>query len=156
MVTQEQKMAVLEKIAGRMNEAGVLWCVGASLDLYFHGLTDHFHDIDIMTGTDGISAVIRIMDGLGTRQPASPDGKYKTKYFLEYIVEDVEVDIMAGFAIVADGTEHDCSLTHDQIEKQITVGREEVPLQRLGLWKRYYRLMGRTDKVRLLEAVDEL
>ena len=35
-------------IASKLNAAGIVWDVGASLLLYLHGITDEFHDIDLM------------------------------------------------------------------------------------------------------------
>ena len=44
----QKKMNVLQKIAAEFNKDNLLWAIGASLLLYFKGVAEVFHDIDIM------------------------------------------------------------------------------------------------------------
>ena len=44
----QKKMDVLQKIAAEFNKDNLLWAIGASLLLYFKGVAEVFHDIDIM------------------------------------------------------------------------------------------------------------
>ncbi len=84
-------------------------------------------------------------------QPPNPNEKYKTKTFLEYEVEGVDVDIMAGFAIENEGQIYDCSLRQEQIVEYVNLDKEKIPLQSLELWLTYYELMGRKDKVEMIK-----
>ena len=54
--------------------------------------------------------------------------------------------------IVKDGVEHDCPLLPEQIAEWVTVQGQRIPLQSLDDWRRYYRLMGREEKVRMIDA----
>lgn len=92
---------------------------------------------------------------MGTMGAASPDPQYKTRTFIEFTVDEVEIDVIAGFVIVDNGMEHDCSLKPDQITEFITIGKEHVPLQGLALWRQYYEWMGRTSKVELIDKFAE-
>lgn len=156
MKETEKKLRVLARIAEALNSAGVLWCVGASLLLYFHGLTEAFHDLDIMVAGKDADTAERILNALGACRVPDPSPQYGTKRFLEYRIDGVDVDMIAGFSIIAQGREYDCDLTPGQIEKYAEAGAQTVPLQYLGLWKRYYRLMGRTARVAQLVSVKEL
>lgn len=68
------------------------------------------------------------------------------------MIDGVEVDMMAGFVIVRDGVDYDCSLLPEQVAEYIQLKGETIPLQSLDDWRRYYELMGRTEKVKLIEG----
>ena len=46
MAGSQEKIQLLLRIAHRLNEAHVEWALGASMLLYFKGITSEFHDID--------------------------------------------------------------------------------------------------------------
>ena len=58
MKEEQKKIELLQKIAHRLNEAHVQWALGASMLLYFKGITSAFHDIDLMVAdmTRNVSA----------------------------------------------------------------------------------------------------
>ena len=148
----DKKLQVLSKVAHVLNERKVIWAIGASMLLYFKNKTNYFHDIDIMLVEDDVE---KLKDGLltmGELAPPNPDKQYKTRHFLEFTIEGVEVDVMAGFVIVKDDMEYDCSLTPDQIVEHIQINGEEIPLQSIENWRRYYELMGRTRKVEMIDS----
>ena len=70
---------------------------------------------------------------------------------MEFLIDSIEVDVMAGFAIVHAGTVYDCSLREDQIVEKMLLGTEVIPLQSPRLWCKYYRLMGRPQKADMIE-----
>lgn len=149
-----RKFAVLLKIAHVLNENQVLWAVGGSMLLYFKGKTDVFHDIDLMVGEKDIEKARGLLLSMGELSPEHPDnesGKYKTRHFLEFHIDGVDVDVMAGLVIVRDGKEYDCSLLEEQVAERIPLKGEPIPLQALSDWRRYYELMGRTSKVEMID-----
>ena len=77
--------------------------------------------------------------------------QYRTKTFMEFLINSIGVDVMAGFAIVHEGTVYDCSLREDQIVEKMLLGTEVIPLQSPRLWCKYYRLMGRPQKADMIE-----
>ena len=149
MDEREKKLKVLRRIARALNEEGVLWALGGSLLLYFKGRAYTFHDIDIMAGEGDIETVKRRLCALGELLPQKPNPGYKTRHFLEFVIDGVEVDVMAGFVIVKDGVDYDCSLRPEQVAEHISLDGENIPLQRLSDWRRYYELMGRPEKAAL-------
>lgn len=146
----DEKLKVLSNIAHILNENEIVWAVGGSLLLYFKGKTDVFHDIDLMVCEDNIEELKKLLLPMGVLLPPNPNEQYKTRHFLEFKINDIDVDVMAGFVIVKDGKEYDCSLLPEQIAEYISLNGESIPLQSLGDWRRYYELMGRTSKVEMI------
>lgn len=74
---------------------------------------------------------------------------------MEFLIDSVEVDVMADFAIVKDGKIYDCALRKEQIVEKMPLGEEVISLQSPLLWCKYYRLMGRPEKAEMIEkAID--
>ena len=153
----QEKIQLLLKIAHRLNEAHVEWALGASMLLYFKGITSDFYDIDLMVADCDVECVRTILSEMGERCPSDsiPNPMYRTKTFMEFLIDSVEVDVMAGFAIVKDGTVYDCALRKEQIVEKMLLGEEVVPMQSPLLWCKYYRLMGRTEKAEMIEKAIE-
>ncbi|MGO5051782.1 hypothetical protein ACTQ6A_04590 [Lachnospiraceae bacterium LCP25S3_G4] len=147
-----EKVDVLKTISREFNQAGITWSLGASMLLYFKGITTEFDDIDIMVINEDVEQVKEIMKSLeGELQPPNPNEKYKTKTFLEYVVSGVDVDILAGFVIVNEGHTYDCSLHLNQIVEYLELDGGKIPLQSVDLWYKYYKLMGRDKKVQMIK-----
>ena len=148
-----KKIKLLKEIAQRFNTAYITWALGASMLLYFKGITSTFNDIDLMISNDDAESVRKILSEMGELQPPNPNPKYKTKVFMEFVINSVDVDVMAGFSILNDGKIYDCSLDKDQIVEWFTLGNTKIPLQSPLLWCEYYKLMGRKEKVGMIERV---
>lgn len=148
----EHKLNVLSSIAEKLNSAKLTWAVGASLLLYFKGISDSFNDIDLMVVEADAERAKSLLLDMGQMQPPKPNGNYKTPYFYEFVIDGVEVDVMGGFIIVKDGQNYDCSLTRDMIVEHIVVNGQSIPLQAVSDWRRYYKLMRREAKVAMIDA----
>ncbi|MDO4276969.1 MAG: hypothetical protein Q4D16_25190 [Eubacteriales bacterium] len=148
----QKKISVLQRVASEFNKEKLLWAVGASLLLYFKGMVKSFNDIDIMVDEKDVEKCKNILLNMGSIGDSNSNPQYKTRVFMEFTVDEVEIDVMAGFVIVEDNIEHDCSLKSDQIVEYITIGGESVPLQGLSLWRQYYEWMGRKTKVELIDS----
>ena len=151
MKTVDEKLLVLSSIAQKLNTAGVTWAVGASALLYFHQIAGEFHDLDIMVDEKDALQAKEILLTLGTLHPSVQDGRYPTKYFFEFTVDGVEVDLIGGYAIRKDGVVYDCNLDASQIAGSTEVNGQTIPLQSVQLWRRYYELMERPAKVALID-----
>ena len=147
----EQKLEVLSKIAEQLNKENITWAIGASLLLYIKGKANYFNDIDIMVVEEDAQKLKSILSQMGDIQPSNTYGQYKTRCFLEYVIDSVDVDVMAGFVIVNNGKDYDCSLRKEDIKEFVTINGQKIPLQSLEEWKRYYELMGRTEKVKMID-----
>ena len=150
MENTAHKLDVLTLVAERFHRERITWAVGASLLLYLKGKTDTFHDIDILVLESDVEKVRAILAKLGVIEPPNPDARYRTGHFIECRIQDVELDVMAGFVIVRDGVEYDCSLKEEEITDSILVRDQLIPLHSLALWKRYYELMGRREKAAMI------
>ena len=70
---------------------------------------------------------------------------------MDFIINSMDVDVMAGFAILNNGKIYDCSLTKEQIVEWFALEDAKIPLQSPLLWRRYYELMGRKEKVDMID-----
>lgn len=145
------KLEVLKNIATKFNNLNITWALGASMLLYFKGIINSFNDIDIMVANDDVHLVNEILINIGELKAPNPNYKFKTKTFLEFIVNGVEIDVMAGFTIVNNNELIDCSLQKNQIVEFYNLDKVLIPLQSLDLWCKYYQLMGRNDKVEMIK-----
>lgn len=134
-----------------LNGSQVLWAVGGSMLLYLKGKTDVFHDIDLMVGEGDIEKVKSLLSSIGKLAPENPDLHYKTRHFLEFNIDGIDIDVMAGFVIISNGKDYDCSLLPEQVTEHTLLNGEMIPLQALSDWRRYYELMGRTSKVEMID-----
>ena len=150
MKTTEEKLTVLAEIAACLNQAHLTWALGASAMLYFHHLAEDFHDLDIMIVNEDAEQAKALLQTLGVLEPPQAGGSYQTKHFHEFIIDEVEVDLIGGFAIVADGIVHDCSLRPEDITGSVQVHGRTVCLQSLQAWQKNYALMGRVQKAELI------
>lgn len=147
-----RKLSVLTTIAKELNTRHIVWAVGASLLLYFKNRVPDFHDIDIMVSEADVEEVKNILLRHGSLQPPNPNARYKTKHFMEFSIEGVDVDVMAGFVIVNNDREYYFPLQAQNIKDYVTIGDTEIPLQSLSEWREYYLLMGRTEKVKIIDS----
>ena len=65
MAGTQEKIQLLLKIAHRLNEAHVEWALGASMLMYFKGITSEFHDIDLMVAERNTECVRKILSEMG-------------------------------------------------------------------------------------------
>ena len=145
------KLKVLKKIATILNDNKVTWAVSASVLLYFYGIVDEFHDIDIMIDDEDSELVIKLMNQIGELQYSPYNSNFKTKHFLEYIIDDVDIDIMGGFIVVKDNIDYDCSLDINYIDSHIKLDGIDIPLYSLKKWREFYFLINRENKVKLID-----
>ena len=150
MPSKEEKLRVLAKMAGAFRQQNLIWAVGASLLLYLKGYVDDFNDIDIMVADTDAVKMENILKTMGSLQPSTRD-IYETKHFSEFIIDGVDVDMMGGFAIVRDGKVYDCDLNPSQITQSVELNGQKIPLHSVALWRTYYALMGRDQKVAIID-----
>lgn len=152
MTDQEKILHVLALAAHELNEQKITWAVGASMLLYFHGITNMFHDIDLMTTSQDAEKVKNILLNLGAVQENSAANRmYKTERFYEFNLQGVEIDVIAGMIIVCSGRDENCSLEKEKIEGYASLENERIPLYSLQEWRHFYALMGRENKVEMID-----
>jgi hypothetical protein len=148
----KDKLTILSKIAKELNNKKVTWAIGASVLLYFKGIVPEFNDIDIMIAEEDVEAVKEVMISLGKKQAPNPNIVYKTRCFLEFEVDGVEIDLMAGFIVIDRDKEYYFPLKKEDIKDFKEIDGIKIPLQSLEEWRTYYQLMGRDEKVHIIDA----
>lgn len=151
MTQTEHKLSVASAIAEKLNAARLTWAVGASLMLYLRNLVDEFHDIDIMVAESDAAAAAAILSQMGSSTDTGNQQGFKTRCFCKYAVQGVEVDLISGFVIVNGGTAHECPLEAADIDGEAEITGQTLPLHSLRCWRRYYELMGRSEKAALVD-----
>lgn len=150
---EPQKEKAIELVAKKLNEAGVCWGVGGSLLLYFYGITTVFHDLDLLVAERDLETADGILSGLGARAVREPTPEYATKYFIEYAIQGVEVDLMCGFAVRTGSGIWHFTFEAGDLREWRQFGVQCLPLTGLTQWYIAYLLMPhRETRVAQLEA----
>lgn len=150
---EERKLALLVKIAHAFNEAHLTWALGASGFLYLQGIAPSFHDLDLMIKETDAPKAVEILSSLGQRSPENYDRtRYGTVLFAEFVIAGVDIDLIAGFSIIALGVEHHFPLDNRSIAGFFDLEGEQIPVESLPAWRERYALMGRQEKVAMIDA----
>lgn len=142
----------LSLIGDKLNENNITWAVGASILLNQFNLTDKPNDIDILVSVEDIDKVDSILKSMGRKKSFENTNTYSTKYFNEYVINSIDVDIMAGLAInhcagVFNYMFDESSITDTHLINGIT-----IPFTSLEDWYVLYQLIpNREYKVKLIE-----
>ena len=146
---RDRLKSVIKMVAQLLNDEEIIWGVGASVMLSHYGIVQDPGDIDIMVDMKDIHRLDSILSRLGERVEGVPDETYKTRFFYEYMIDGVEVDVMAGLCIHNGGRDHFFDFTRDSIGGSMEVDGVEVPLAKLEEWYEIYRVIpGRGKKAK--------
>lgn len=141
----------LLKIADIFNQHNVTWALGASMLLHYKGLVSKPNDIDIIVSLDDVELADTLLNGIGVKRPDNPDKHYKTKHFLEYVIDDIDVDIMAGFIINYNGHSYEYELSPETFEN-IYIENVLINLCPIEDWYVLYSLMpNRQAKIDIIQ-----
>ncbi len=147
-----RKLKVLTKISQLLNDANVLWNVGGSVMLYLKNYVDDFNDIDLMVSERDVLMVKKILSELGTLKPERHHEKFGTKYFFSFLIDSIDVDLMAGFSIIYQSKAYYFPLDDTTEIETVLLNGTKISIAALTDWLTFYRLMERTDKVKLIET----
>lgn len=150
MLSTQEKLNVLSKLATEFNKHSLVWAVGASIMLYLKGYVEDFNDLDIMVTAGDAQKMESILNSLGDALPTTKEN-FETKHFRKFNVEGVEIDMIGGFAIVSEGKVYDCDLHPAQITEYAQINSQKIPLHSVERWRKYYQLMGRNKKVEIID-----
>ncbi len=142
----------LARIAKELNRIDVTWALGGSVMLSYYGLVENPNDIDILVDENHIEAVDAAMKGIGIKRPWAKDAVYDSRYFYEFNVDGIDVDIIAGFQIQTSSGLYQYGFDAQSITEEMTLEGEKIPLCSIEEWYILYQLMpNRGVKVRLIE-----
>ncbi|PKK93042.1 MAG: hypothetical protein CVV61_06690 [Tenericutes bacterium HGW-Tenericutes-6] len=146
------KLKVLKKLAFDLNEAKITWNLGASANLYLRGIVSDFHDLDIMILEKDVEKVKEIMSNIALLKDKKPSSNFGTKIFLNYMIDTVDIDIMAGFAIKHQEKMHHFPLRENMIFDVYLLDDVKIYLEDIDIWLTYYVLMERKDKINIIKT----
>ena len=91
---------VLLKIAKEFNKENIKWAIGSSYLLKEKNIIDICNDLDFFVSLEDIEKAKKILDKIGKREKSKKSDIFKSLVFLEYNVDGVEIDVMAGFTVL--------------------------------------------------------
>ncbi|WP_315120612.1 hypothetical protein [uncultured Clostridium sp.] len=142
----------LRYIGEKLNHEGVKWAVGASILLNHYGLVDNPNDIDILIDLEDKEKVDNIFKDLGVGEEKGKTTTYLTRYFGEYKVNNVYVDIMGGFIINHENGQYEYIFDENSITSSMDLNGINIPLTSLEDWYVAYQLIPNRDyKVEIIE-----
>ncbi len=147
----DHKLLVLEKLANLFNKNNITWAIGGSVLLYFKGITNHFNDLDVLIHEKDIDKVQILLREEVLLAPID-NGSYQSTAFMQYIIDGVDIDIIAGFSIMNDKQRYYFPLLTNEDLETYKLNETIVYLDKLSAWSNYYALMQRMDKHKLIEA----
>ena len=139
------KEKALRRLAEKLNAAGITWGIGAGWLLCYHGVTDTYHDFDLMAAQADAAQADKVLTRLGMRSPAADAGD---AFHCAYHFDGADVDLMAGAVI---GGQYHMRFDASSIAGTAEVLGAQVPLMYLEDWYVYYARMGRDSRAAALE-----
>ncbi len=123
----ERKDAFL-KIFSDFKEAGIRYGVACSMNLFFRGVVDEFHDIDLIVDINDIPKIEEIMKAKGAiLKETGGNGYCESDVYMHFQFGRVDVDIISGFRLVTFNTHFEYYFNEKEVDC-IFVEGEKVPL----------------------------
>lgn len=146
------KKDVLATVAEALTERGVSFGVGGSTLLSFHHVVDVVNDLDLILSESHVETVQHCLKALGKEMPVTHKEPFRTRFFSSYCIENVQIDVMAGFAIAHENGLYEFSFDRSSIANKKGVSQKKIPFMYLEDWYVFYLLMpNRKGKIRQLE-----
>lgn len=142
----------LSYIGEKFNDSNIIWAVGASILLNQFGLIDKPNDIDVFVDIKDIERADEILKSMGEKKKWEKTATYSTKYFYEYIIEGIDVDVMAGFVVNHSKGVFEYIFDYKSISEFKLINGVNIPFTSLEDWYVIYQLIpNREPKVNLIE-----
>jgi len=126
--------------------------VGGSILLNQFGLVDRPNDIDILVDINDIDRAHELLKSIGHKMECESTATFSTKYFYKYIVNGIDVDVMAGFAINHSEGVYEYIFDRESIAEFRLINGVNIPFASLEDWYVLYQLIpNRKSKVELIE-----
>lgn len=143
---------ILGSIGEKLNNSDIVWGVGGSILLEQFGLIEKPNDIDIFVDINGIGKADEIFKSIGQKKNWENATTYSTRYFYEYIVDGIDIDVMAGFAINHSNGVFEYIFDYNSISEFRLINGVSIPFTSLEDWYVIYQLIpNRESKVKMIE-----
>ncbi|SDQ57150.1 hypothetical protein SAMN05216232_2623 [Virgibacillus subterraneus] len=145
-------LKTLSLIGDRITNKNIIWGVGGSLLLNFYNLIDKPNDIDILVDEMNATKLNKMMTSIGKPKEVIRSNPFRTTYFSKYSIEDIDIDIMAGFAIQHNEGVYKLSIQQGSIVAHKKINGVDIPLYSLEDWYILYWLIpNKQEKAILIE-----
>lgn len=141
---------LLAALAPLLEEEKILWAVGGSVMLFYHGLEPAPRDIDLLVNPQDAAAADKVLTRIGAKAPPSPHARYGTEHFYEYRIWEADVDLIGGFTIHHEAGECKYLLRPEELV-HIPVEGTTIPLCPMEDWYVLYLLMNREQRAAAIE-----
>lgn len=142
----------LSYIAKKFNDENLTWAVGASVLLNQYSLVKSPNDIDILVALKDVEKADSILKSIGNKNISEKSSTYLTKYFYEYNINGIDIDLMSGLTINFENENYEYLFNKDCIKNYSTINDTKIPLTSLEDWYILYQLIPNRDKkVSLIE-----
>lgn len=141
---------VLLKVTKLFQENDICFGIGASMLLAKYKIVDSPNDIDIQVDLRDIEEADNLLLSLGSRDEILPDEIYKTKFFYQYVIDGIEIDLMAGLAVINNGNLYEFVFDKSNEIEYTNIDGVEVPYMTLNEWYEIYKKLPNKEK-RVLE-----
>lgn len=145
-------LTTLTYIGARLEHENITWGVGGSLLLSFYHLINNPNDIDILVNESNAAELNELMITIGKPKEAKTTNPFRTTNFSKYTIEDVDIDIMGGFAVQHNNGVYRLFLQQDSIVDYKKINGVNIPLCSLEDWYILYWLIpNKQEKAILIE-----
>jgi hypothetical protein len=140
-------------IAGKLNEANLVWAVGGSMMLKHHGLAKQPNDIDILTDLNSFAQAAATLKSIGEEKPPTDTRTFATLYYHKFTVNGIAIDLLSGLAINHQYGQFHSIFDSMSVSGAMKVNGMEIPLASLEDWYVIYQLIpGRQAKAELIRS----
>jgi len=123
-----QKYECLRSLAIAFKKEGVKWGLCCSSALFFNGIVDDFHDYDIMIAESDSEKAVKVLKAIAIEEePIFKSCFYSSRYYGEFALNGVDIDVMCPFGVYTFGTQYTYSYNYEQATI-VTIDDFEVPL----------------------------
>jgi hypothetical protein len=144
---------VLRKIHTAFYGAALFYSLGGSVGMSIRGIDVLPNDIDLLVREVDAPAAMNLLQTLGKRMAPKAKADYKTQTFAEFVIDGVDVDLMAGLAIAAENIEFRFPCTLLTSEPTVFDSSTRLPLMPLEDWYLLYHIIpGKEQRIRQIEA----
>lgn len=146
------RLKVLEKIVGRLEDSPINWVVTGSLGMALQGIPVEVHDIDIQTDKGGVYEIEKCLAEYVVKPVRfSESGRIRSHLgMLE--IDGVKVEIMGDIQkrLGDQGWEEPVKVEH--YKRWVEVGGMRIPVLSLEYEYRAYLKLGRVEKAEMLRS----
>ena len=148
-IKYSERKETLFKLVLAFEKARIRWGLAFSMNLYLHGITDEFHDLDLIVEYEDIPRIKNILQKMGgTLIATGGNGFCESVSYMHYQLGRVDVDVIAGFRILTYGTEFLYNYNERELE-YVKVSTFNIPLIPIeALYILYFMMEGWQSKRR--------